>query len=265
MDRSRVGRCVTLRDEFRTVLRDRFLAAKGKRDRDRIPGAVHMAAAFGESLGGFLGRRSGGALLARQRCAVPVSRLSEHETTGRNRRDALSSAARSSSPSNGRCRNSHSSVRGPTCGTVCPDPDACLSMTETETRAMPPDETRPRSLTRFGMADNPVGDLDLKIVVGVAAAPLRHDGKAPRAVINRAGAGDVEGGGRHDEGKNARTDNFTDHQNLPSPDEKSDCSIIARYSPRRSRSGGCLEPIWPVRRAWTPAKPRPRRPPPRRS
>ena len=85
------------------------------------------AAAVGESFGGFLGGRSRGGLLAGQRCAVLVSRLSEHETTGRQtRRDELSSAARSNSPSNGRCRNSPSSVRDPMCGTVCrPRTRAC--------------------------------------------------------------------------------------------------------------------------------------------
>ena len=55
MDRGRVGRCVSLRDDFRRSLRDQFLAAKGKRDGARIPGAVHMVAAFGGGVGGFLG------------------------------------------------------------------------------------------------------------------------------------------------------------------------------------------------------------------
>ena len=81
---------------------------------------------------------------------------------------------------------------GPASAARCPGqfPGAgCgLSMTETDTRAMPPDETRPLNSDQVGMADNPVGDLDLKIVVGVAVAPLRHDGKAPRAIIGGAGA-----------------------------------------------------------------------------
>src|SRR5438105_4516087 len=43
----------SVRNGIRT-LRDFFLAAKGNRPRSRIPGAVHMAAAFGDGFGRFL-------------------------------------------------------------------------------------------------------------------------------------------------------------------------------------------------------------------
>ena len=53
MDR-RSYRCVSLRGKFRRLLRDRFFAAKEKRDGTQIPGAVHMAAASGKGFSGFL-------------------------------------------------------------------------------------------------------------------------------------------------------------------------------------------------------------------
>ena len=58
-------------------LRDRVLAAKGKRRRDRVPRALSMVAARGESRAGFLGRRSRGALLDRQRSNVPLRQMTE--------------------------------------------------------------------------------------------------------------------------------------------------------------------------------------------
>src|SRR5258707_15516846 len=54
MDRSLVGRSVSLRDNFRT-LRDRIFPIKGKRHRDRVRGAIHVEAGFSGSVGRFLG------------------------------------------------------------------------------------------------------------------------------------------------------------------------------------------------------------------
>jgi hypothetical protein len=54
MDRSLVDRCVSLRDNFRT-LRDRIFPIKGKRHRDRVPGAIHVEAGFSRSVRRFLG------------------------------------------------------------------------------------------------------------------------------------------------------------------------------------------------------------------
>ena len=76
MDRRRIGRCVALHDDCR-IFRDRVLAAKGKRRRDRIPRALSMVVARGESRGGFLGRRSRRALLDRQRSSVPLRQMTE--------------------------------------------------------------------------------------------------------------------------------------------------------------------------------------------
>jgi hypothetical protein len=53
MDRSLVGRCVSLRDNFRTF-RDRIFPIKGKRHRDRVPGAIHVEAGFSGNIGRFL-------------------------------------------------------------------------------------------------------------------------------------------------------------------------------------------------------------------
>ena len=90
MDRSRVGRCVTLRDEFCRILRDRFLAAKGNRSRNRIFGEIHMVAAFGKSCGRFLGRRSSGALLDQQRFSVPVLEIKHSLQQAHHRRSHIS-------------------------------------------------------------------------------------------------------------------------------------------------------------------------------
>ena len=76
MDRRRIGRCVALHDDCR-IFRDRVLAAKGKRRRDRISRALSMVVARGESRGGFLGRRSRRALLDRQRSSVPLRQMTE--------------------------------------------------------------------------------------------------------------------------------------------------------------------------------------------
>ena len=76
MDRRRIGRCVALHDDCR-IFRDRVLAAKGKRRRDRIPRALSMVVARGESRPGFLGRRSRRVLLDRQRSSVPLRQMTE--------------------------------------------------------------------------------------------------------------------------------------------------------------------------------------------
>src|SRR6187431_2446785 len=65
------------------------------------------------------------------------------------------------------------------------------------------------------MADDAIIDLDLEIIVPVAVAAFRGDGKAPRSVIGRTGArraGDGHGhGGRHDGGAG----NSPDHEHSP--------------------------------------------------
>src|SRR6476619_1658900 len=76
MDGRRIGRCVALHDDYR-IFRDRVLAAKGKRRRDRVPRALSMVVACGASRGGFLGRRSRRALLDRQRSSVPLRQMTE--------------------------------------------------------------------------------------------------------------------------------------------------------------------------------------------
>ena len=76
MDGRRIGRCVALHDDYR-IFRDRVLAAKGKRRRDRVPRALSMVVARGESRGGFLGRRSRRVLLDRERSSVPLRQMTE--------------------------------------------------------------------------------------------------------------------------------------------------------------------------------------------
>ena len=73
MDRGPLGRRVSLRDDDRT-LRNRFLPAKGKRARNGLPGTVQLEARVGGGINRFLGRRSGGAILALY-CSVSLPRF----------------------------------------------------------------------------------------------------------------------------------------------------------------------------------------------
>ena len=59
-----------------------------------------------------------------------------------------------------------------------------------------------------------VADVDREIV-GVAGAALRRDGKAPAAVVGRAGGRGADGGRGDGEGENAGADDVGDHGNLP--------------------------------------------------
>jgi hypothetical protein len=61
------------------------------------------------------------------------------------------------------------------------------------------------------MTDDPVDNLKLKVVSGGAIAALRHNGKAPRAIILCARVSNVEGRYGDDECKEARTNSFIDH------------------------------------------------------
>jgi hypothetical protein len=97
MDRRRIGRCVALHDDCR-IFRDRVLAEKVKRRRDRVPRALSVVVARGEGRAGFLGRRSRRALLDRQRSSVPLRQMTEGPPTC----DRLHSRA-----------NLHSFTRGP--------------------------------------------------------------------------------------------------------------------------------------------------------
>ena len=63
VDGGPVSRCVPLRDYLRTFW-NCFLPAEGKWARDGFPGAVHLEARLGGGIDRFLGRRSGGAILA---------------------------------------------------------------------------------------------------------------------------------------------------------------------------------------------------------